>query len=69
MPEVSGQTVGIHSSFEIVPKLEHIKPMPWRASWQNPPMIDGAADSAALGCVVLAPHFDFQALRYSEEIF
>ena len=28
-----------------------------------------AADSVALGCVALAPHFDFQTLRFSEEIF
>ena len=27
------------------------------------------ADSVALGCVALAPHFTYQTLRFSEEIF
>ena len=28
-----------------------------------------AADSVALGCVALAPHFNFQTLSFSEDIF
>ena len=33
------------------------------------PMSSRAADSVALGCVALAPHFTSQALRSSEDIF
>ena len=32
-------------------------------------MVSRAADSVALGCVTLAPRFNFSTLRYSEEIF